>query len=65
MRETIEKEFTSINYNITNLNSGNNDIITYDKMMITLMNIYHQKSINNSNSYIDLKECEDVALLKL
>ena len=60
MRETIEKEFTSLNYNITNLNSGNNDIIHYDKMMITLTNIYNQKSINNSNTYIDLKECEDI-----
>ena len=60
MLENTEHGFTSIEYDISHLEKGEEDIIEYGKMIITLSTLRNQKNITNNNkTYIDLKECED------
>ena len=55
----VEMSFTSGDYDTTNLEQGNDDIIQYNKMTITLTTLENQKnSLNNNITRIDLGECE-------
>jgi len=55
----IEKDFISGNYNTSNLESGNEDIIELEKIIITLTTSQNQKNNKNYNvTTLDLKECE-------
>jgi hypothetical protein len=58
----FEIEFTSNNYNTSNLEKGENEVILHDQMTITLSTTDNQKSnINNTKTTtVDLNECEDV-----
>ena len=58
----FEIEFTSSNYNTSNLEKGENEVILHDQMTITLSTTDNQKSnINNTKTTtVDLNECEDV-----
>ena len=56
----IEHGFTSVEYDIIHLENGEEDIIKYGKMIITLSTLRNQRNITNNNeTFIDLKECED------
>ena len=55
----IENEFTSQNYDISKLDNGENDVINYEKMIITLSRYENQwKNKKNNLTRIDLGECE-------
>ena len=58
--DNIESEFTSENYNTSNLDKGEDEVISYGDMTITLTTSSNQKNnINNTNTtIIDLGECE-------
>ena len=56
----IEEGFTSEDYDTSNLDKGENEIIETDKMTITFTTTENQKNndINNNMTTIDLGECE-------
>ena len=57
--EIVEKEFTSYNYNISNLDNGKDEIIESEKLIITFTTTQNQKNNENNNmTRIDLGECE-------
>ena len=57
--EKIESIFTSDNYNLSNIDNGEDEIISAKKVLITFTNIENQKSNIDSNmSTIDLGDCE-------
>ena len=57
--KTIEKKFTSVNYNTFNLDKGQDDIIITEKIKTTLTTYKNQKNnLNNNTTKIDLGECE-------
>ena len=57
--ESVESSFTSEDYNTSNLDNGEDDVIENDKMTITLTTTENQKSNSNKNkTTIDLGECE-------
>ena len=56
----IEKIFTSVNYNTTKLDTGENEFFILDNILITLTTTKNQKNIiNNILTTIYLEECED------
>ena len=57
----IESIFTSENYNLYNIDKGEDQFINAEKLTITLTNIENQKNNIDSNmSTIDLGDCEDL-----
>ena len=55
----IEEGFISENYNISNLDNGEDEIIKTEKMIITFTTTENQKNNKNNNmTRIDLGECE-------
>ena len=59
MLKNIEKGLTSDEYDTSNLEKGEDDIIKDDKMTITLTTTQNQKNNSNNNmTIIDLGECE-------
>ena len=57
----INKSFTSQNYDSSNIDNGEEEIINYNKLKITLTATDNQKNnIDNNSTTIDLSECEDV-----
>ena len=61
MLKNIEKDFSSLNYNTSNLDNGGEDIIEFIEMKITLTTTINQKrTINRNNNItsINLEECE-------
>ena len=55
----IEKGFISENYDTSNIDNGNDEIINTEKLIITFTTTQNQKNnINNNMSTIDLGECE-------
>ena len=62
MLRHIEKDFTSIYYNTSLLERGHNDIIEFGQLKVTLTTTKNQRErINNGNeTYIDLRECENI-----
>ena len=55
----IEEGFISENYNISNLDNGEDEIIKTEKMIITFTTTENQKNNKNNNmTSIDLGECE-------
>ena len=54
----IEKDFISENFNTSNLESGNEDIIELEKVIITLTTTKNQKNNKNYNvTTLYIKEC--------
>ena len=62
MLKNVEIDLTSIDFDTTNIEKGNDALIQYDKMLITITTIQNQRNqMNNSNvSSIDIKECENI-----
>ena len=62
MLESIEKGFTSNNFNTSNIENGNDAVIEDKKMKITLTTTDNQKSSNKNNNVttINLGECENI-----
>ena len=60
MLDNIEIGFTSKDYNFSYLEQGNNDIIEFGKMTVTLSTIQNQKNGKNKTNVttIDLGQCE-------
>ena len=61
--ETVEKSFTSDNYNTSNLDNGKNDVIKNKEMIITLTTVDNQKNENKNNNNmtnINLGDCENI-----
>ena len=59
--DNIEKGFTSDNYNTSGLDSGNDDIIQYHKITITLTTTENQKNSYDKNvTTIDFSGCEKI-----
>ena len=57
--ESIEKGFTSENYDTSDLEKGNDAVIEDKKMTITLSTTDNQKNnINDNSTKVDLGECE-------
>ena len=57
--DNIEILFTSDGFNTSNLDNGNDEIITYEKLIITLTTSQNQRNnTNNSLTKIDLGNCE-------
>ena len=57
--EIFEKGFTSENYDTSNLDSGEDEIINTDKLIITFTTSQNQRNnINNNMTRINLGECE-------
>jgi surface protein len=57
--KNIELIFTSKDYNLSNLENGEEDIIKYKKIKITLTTLENEKSNKYNNvTSIDLSECE-------
>ena len=57
--EIVENEFTSYNYNTSNLDNGKDEIIESEKLIITFTTTQNQKNNENNNmTRIDLGECE-------
>ena len=57
----IEKYFTSDNYDTSDIDKGEDQIIQTDKMVVTLTSTQNQKSNNNTNknmTSLDLGNCE-------
>ena len=58
---TLEKSFTSENYDTSDLDNGHDEIIETEKMKITLTTTDNQKNnVNKTLTYIDLGECEQL-----
>ena len=61
MLQNIEVGFISEDYNISNLQNGEDEIIRDEKMKITLTTTQNQKNNTNNNiTIIDLGECESL-----
>ena len=61
--KSIEKGFTSGNYNTSSIDNGKDEIIKSEKLIITFTTSQNQKSNKNNNmNRIDLGDCE--ALLR-
>ena len=61
MIKNLEKDFTSQNYNTSKLENGEDDVIQFEKMTITLATTQNQKNnMNNNLTTIDLGECENL-----
>ena len=60
--QNIEDDFTSEDYNTSNIDKGEDTIINFDSMTIALTTTQNQlNNINNTNiTIIDLGECESV-----
>ena len=60
--KSIEDKFISDDYNTTNLENGNDDIIELDKIKITLTTTENQKNgdKNINVTTLDLKDCEKI-----
>ena len=57
--KNIEDFFTSNEHETSEIENGNNDIINYKEMMVTLTSINNQKNENKGNiSTINIGECE-------
>ena len=58
--KNTELDFTSVNFNSSNLEEGNNNIIEFEDMTITLTTTQNQKKDKNkvNVSTVDLLECE-------
>ena len=57
--EKIESIFTSENYDMTNVDKGEDEIIETEKMTVTFTTSNNQKNnLNNNMSTINLGECE-------
>ena len=58
---TLQKTFTSENYDTSDLDNGHDEIIETEKMKITLTTTDNQKNnVNKTLTYIDLGECEEL-----
>ena len=58
--EIVENWFTSSNFDFSNINKGQNDVIEADILKITLTNADNQKNNTNKNeTSIDLLDCEN------
>ena len=58
---TLEKSFTSENYDTTDLDNGIDEIIETEKMKITLTTTENQRNnINENLTYVNLGECEEL-----
>jgi len=58
--EIIGNYFTNENYNLLKIENGEEELITLDKMIITLTTTQNQKNNTNSNmTIINLGECEN------
>ena len=59
--DNLESLFTSSNFNLTNIDKGEDQFLKTDKILITFTNLENQKNNIESNmSTIDLGECEDL-----
>ena len=59
MNQNVEESLASGEYNTSNLDNGEDDIIKDDKMTITITTTQNQKDNKNNNmTVIDLGECE-------
>ena len=60
--DSIENSFTSGNYNTSNLDEGNDDLIRLNNIVITLSTLENQKSKENKSNYtsINLNKCEEL-----
>ena len=59
--EKIEEAFTSDNYDTSNLDKGEDEVIETEKMTVTFTTTQNQKDNSNNNmTSIDLGECEDL-----
>ena len=59
--KNIEDMFTSSDYDTTNLDKGEDEIIFTEKMTITLTTTQNQKdNMNNNMTIIDIGECENL-----
>ena len=59
--QNINKSFTSPNYDTSNLDNGEEEVIIYDNVKTTLTTTENQKNNNANNTIIiDLSECEEV-----
>ena len=55
----IESGFTAVNYDTSNIDSGNDELIKTEKMTVTFTTSENQKNnINNNMTTIDLGDCE-------
>ena len=63
--DNIETIFTSDNYDLTNIDKGDDQVISANKMVITFTNTDNQKNTLESNmSTIDLGDCEELLRIK-
>ena len=61
MLENFESILTSDNYDLTNIDKGEEQILKAKKLIITITNLQNQKNnIKNNMSTIDLGECENL-----
>ena len=59
--QNIENKFTSDDYDTSNIDGGQDEIITNGKITTTLTTSENQKNnINNNMTKIDLGECENL-----
>ena len=60
--KNLENEITSEDFNTTNLDNLNDDIIQLDHVIITLTTVQNQKNVENNinTAKVDLKECETI-----
>ena len=59
--DNIETIFTSDNYDLTNIDKGDDQVISANKMVITFTNTDNQKNnLENNMSTIDLGDCEEL-----
>ena len=57
--ENLEKGFTSEDYNASKLDNGQDEIIEYEEMKITLTTTENQKNnTDNDSTIVNLRECE-------
>ena len=60
--KNVEDLFISEDYDTSEIENGNNDVITYKEMIVTLTSINNQKSDENKGniSSINIGECEEL-----
>ena len=59
--ENINKSFTSSSYNTYNIDNGNEEIIKFNKLAMTLTTTDNQRNnIDNNVTIIDFSECEKI-----
>ena len=57
--KSIEKGFTSLKYDMSNIDNGHDEVIITDKVSVTLTTSENQKNnVNTNMTRIDLGECE-------